>query len=261
MNPNIKNYLESHALALRNSFERIRRTHGDSDVKGGHNERIVSDFLREHSHADSIVQNAEVIDFNGERSGEMDILLCNKYQPFRSESPEIVIVEAVDLCVQVKAVLNDAELDRVFKNCQSLKKLTRTYRSDDFRDVMKEKSRAFVGQPPYFVIAFESELSWETLLKRFVEKKKSVAPENQPDLIAWLDKGLLLNLRDGEPFGVSRNEELATGTAFLEYRESTLIELMRWVHVLPPRIEFRKPPIEMYLGLMLSSAKGRIILD
>jgi len=251
--------MESQSRQLRESFERIRRTHHDRDVKGGKNEQIVAEFLRAHTAAKEIVTNADVLDAHGNQSGELDVIVCNEHQPFPGTHPEHVLVDGVDLCVQVKAVLTDGELDRIVKNCLSLKRLRRSFGTNDMLQSTMDAIPYIVDRVPYFVFAFDSKLSFHEIVKRLVEKIDCVPLHDQPDLIVCLGKGLVLNCRIGQPFGLTSTEGPVTGIAALEYGDATLREFLRWVHSLPPRIQRHKSPLSNYLGPITPQASFRAV--
>jgi len=78
----IDEYWNEQAKQLRSQFTRMRRAHVDSDVKGTGNEQIVAELIQDNLAHRTIVTNCSIIDAQGRRSGEIDIAICNEYQPF-----------------------------------------------------------------------------------------------------------------------------------------------------------------------------------
>ena len=114
----IDKYFRAAEASLRLEFEKRRSLLTDSDAKAGGNEKAVGEFLQKHVGSARIAFNKQVIDSHGMRSGEMDVCACNLDQLSLDEP--LIIAEGVDFVVQVKAVLTDAELLRIVKNCRSL---------------------------------------------------------------------------------------------------------------------------------------------
>lgn len=254
----IERYLASQARQLRESFDRIRSTHHDRDVKGGKNEQIVAEFLRAHTAGKTIVTNTDVLDAHGNQSGELDAVVCNEHQPFPGTHPEHVLVDGVDVCVQVKAVLTDEELDRSIKNCLTLKRLRRSFNQGDGISAAHDIVPYIVERVPYFVLAFDSKLAFDEIARRLASKIATISAHDQPDLIALLGRGLVLNCRTGQPFGLMSTADPITGIAALEYGEATLREFLRWVHTLSIRIDRRTSPLTNYFGPITPQSSFRV---
>jgi hypothetical protein len=104
----------------------------DSDVKGAGNEQIVAELIQNNMAHKAIVTNCSIIDARDRRSSEVDVAICNEYQPFLSRrQAEILLVEGVDAVVQVKARLDGREIKRIVRNCQSVKRLERSASKGD----------------------------------------------------------------------------------------------------------------------------------
>lgn len=254
MSTTLEKYMESQARQLRESFERIRRTHHDRDVKGTKNEYIVAEFIRAHTAGKEVVVNADVLDAHGKQSGELDVILCNEHQPFPGTHPEHVLVDGVDVCVQVKAILTDDELDRSIKNCLTLKQLRRSFHKNDMLLVARDAIEFVVDRVPYFVLAFDSQLAFDEIARRLAAKLQSIPLPDQPDLVAWLGKGLILNCRKGQPFSLASPAGPIQGIVAFKYGDATLREFLRWVHMLPPQIQRHKSPLGHYLGSITPQA-------
>lgn len=127
----IEEYFEQHGKELTARFARIRAAHQDSHVKGGANEAAVAELLRQHLADRRIVTNSSILDTRGELSNEVDVAVCNSYQPFlTAEGEQLLIVEGVDAAVQVKARLTATELERLVSNAASVKRLERSHQRD-----------------------------------------------------------------------------------------------------------------------------------
>jgi cellulose synthase/poly-beta-1,6-N-acetylglucosamine synthase-like glycosyltransferase len=118
--------LAGYGPRLQQEFQSIRRKLSDSDVKGSQNERALTEFLRQHVPSDFIANTAQMLDARDQQSDEIDIVVCNDYQVFREPANGLFIAEGVDFVVQVKAQHTTQELERIFKNSATVKRLERT---------------------------------------------------------------------------------------------------------------------------------------
>ena len=244
-------HLDQYSQRLKGDFERLRETHRDPDVKGGKNEKTVADFMTLHTRAAQVVTNAEIIDSTGRTSGEMDVVMCNHDQPFVGENPELLIVEGVDACIQVKASITDTELDRIVKNCVSLKSLIRKHSAGDHTFGMPESQPFNLDRVPYFVFAFTSALCPEEIALRLATKLNGVPPTDQPDAILWLGRCLIVNCRKAMPLGLANQEGPLDGIGVFECGDAALREFLRCVHELPARVQrFRSPLCHYFLPTM-----------
>lgn len=249
MNP-IQKYFESYQDVLLNSFNRIRSTHSDSSVKGGRNEQIICEFLEEHVENKFVARNVQIIDSLGNASDEIDVCVCNEYQPFNTSNSEILIGEGVDFTVQVKAILSNEELDRIIKNCASIKKIQRLFdKGDEFQGEIGDLNY-FINRIPYVVFAFDSKTSIETMYKNLTIKLKDIPLELQPDAIFVLGKGCIINFREGNGSTYTVNEKKLSGLSGFLLEEKTLLEFIRYITYIVPRIKRHSKTINIYLRNM-----------
>jgi hypothetical protein len=241
-------HLSRYAPRLLAEFHDIRARLSDSDVKGSQNERTVREFLTRHVPADFIASCAQILDSKDELSDEVDLAVCNEYQVFRDPEEGLLIAEGVDFVVQVKALLNSVELDRVFNNAASVKKLTRTSAKGDTVYWHSGRSRELRVRIPYLCFCFTSELMEETLLNKLIEKSPSGSAGELPDALFALDRGVTyLNHGNGDVLGLKDREgESMIGWAMYHTGERTLVEFLRYIFTFVPRVTRYQPPIVQY---------------
>ncbi|MDI1463374.1 hypothetical protein QEZ54_20545 [Catellatospora sp. KI3] len=186
---------ESKRLEL--AFSYLRNAASDSDVKGGGNEQMIAELLRKSFRGHHIVTNTQVIDSHDMQSAEIDVAVCNAYQPFEPDPHQpLLIVEGVDAVIQVKAKLDKREIERTFKNAASVKQLRRRFVDQDtVRVDALGDAEHFVMRVPYFCFAFSS-LEDRTVHDHIIEAAKDVPSELQPDAFFILDRCMFLNVRD-----------------------------------------------------------------
>lgn len=246
--------LDAATDVLLSRFVQIRQAFSDSDVKGGHNEKIVAEFVAEIT-GRRVEIGVEIFDLDDIRySDECDIALCNDGQP-RFLMP--LIAEGVDVVLQVKASLNKKEVESSFKNSASVKSLTRR-----FTNILslKYEGESF-ERIPYYVIAFEG-LTSSTILKH-VEAYALENPEDEPDIIFVLsankagdllvpEEGYVLANRrkatPGTPMITDDDGQAISGTwVCLPSGRRTLLEFARALHTLRTPL-FLQPPLAKYFS-------------
>jgi len=234
----IDEYLQRSGRILREEFDRIRSAHRDSDVKGAANERIVADVLAEAFHSRVVVTNSSVIDSDERRSNEIDVALCNDYQPFmtRHRRGELLLVEGVDAVIQVKAILTTRELARLVDNCRSVKSLKRTASHGEQVFAQMHDVPSFVERIPYFCFCFGSALSAPTVLQHLTEALADVPSEEQPDGVFVLDKFSLVNVRENKGSLKVVDENRGVLLVDLEPLSGLIFALYLTMRVMPRRI-------------------------
>jgi hypothetical protein len=232
----IEDYFASYEKDLLESFKRIRTVNSDSSVKGGANEKVISLFLKNHFPSNFNVTNVQVIDAKGNASDEIDVCVCNKYQPFQNNIGGLVIAEGVDFVVQVKAILTDSEIDRIIKNAKSLKNVIRTNSDGDQIYKGQDSVPHYIDRIPYFVIAFDSQLSFETVHDRIINKLSATDMTEQPDGIFILNKASYYNNRNFQKAGLITDGSPIKGWVGVETKDSTLLEFMRALNIIVPKI-------------------------
>jgi hypothetical protein len=242
----IEEYLNLQEKLIKENFEHIRRSYSDSDVKGGANEHIVIDFMRKYISCHFIANNSEVIDSYGNKSHEIDVCVCNRDQPVSQERGGILIAEGIDFVVQVKAKLTKAEINRVVKNCKSVKTLKRRKNQKDIFAAMDADIPYFVERIPYFVFAFSGGAKFETLCKNIYDSIADVDYVYQPDAFFVLNEGFIVNCRDGKGAGIERNGKIAEGLSAYSTKQN-LSDFMKYIHLIVPRFYRVIDPLLYYI--------------
>ena len=231
---NIDAYFAAAEANLWQEFQQRRLILTDSDAKGGANERAVGDFLQKHVGAARIALNKQVIDSHSMTSREMDVCVCNINQP--SVDIPLIFAEGVDFVVQVKAILTDAELPRIVKNCESLKRLERRFSIGDEIFARPEEIPFVVGRIPYFVLAFESTLSLHTLKERLLRLLEEELPVHWPDGLFVLDQGAIQHIQFADGSSMRTTE---TG-------DNTMVKFLQQIHSVAHNSRRLRSPLIYY---------------
>ena len=113
---------------LHASIEQIRRTIAHSGEIGSLVEQQFRSALADVLPEKVGISHGFVIDSDGLRSRQMDIILYDRLNApkiFASEGAQIFPVESTYACGEIKTLLNSAELKDSFKKCRSYKNLVR----------------------------------------------------------------------------------------------------------------------------------------
>jgi len=246
MNNHIEQYLLIQNKVLNTEFEKIKTLYGDSAVKGGNNEKVIAEFIKENYKCNFISTNVEIIDSFGNRTDEIDIAVNNNYQPFSAEKGQPLIAEGIDFVIQAKKTITTQEMDRIVRNARRLKALQRKHNKDDKFYMSIEDAKYFVTRIPYLVVAVDSQLTLETIAQKLKDSYEENKLEEQPDVIFVLDRGFIINFHEGKgTTWVLETGEKFVGFCAVESADKTLFELMRYIHSLP-KIEKMTHPIKNY---------------
>jgi hypothetical protein len=242
----IRDYFVSQQRRLKEDFDRIRASLSDSDVKGSANEQTIVEFLNKHISAHFITSNVQIIDSYGKSSDEVDVCVCNVDQPFGASPGQLVIVEGVDFVVQVKARLTSTELERIVRNAQRVKQLKRMAAENDSVHSNIDDVPYYVDRIPYFVLAYTSELTLEKTHEKLTALLSAVPLELQPDAIFVLDRGAILNMREGKGKAWKAGGKPIIGLCVAHSGEQTLFEFMYYMYLVVPRFYRVVNPLAHY---------------
>ena len=192
----LQDYWNEQGEILARRFRSIRRAHSDSDVKGGRNEVSLALLLAENVHPRRVLTNIELVDSDGVHSDEMDIAICNEWQPFASDS--LTSSSPRGSTAQSRSRLGSIRV-RWSAFLRTLLRPKRcaesTFRASRCRASMHDVPH-FVDRIPYICVAFESALSVDSLCAKLDELSQGSPPEMQPDAIVVVGKCVAMNVRE-----------------------------------------------------------------
>lgn len=245
----LQDYWKVQGEIVAKQFSAIRRAHKDADVKGGRNEASLASVLEKNLYPRRVLTNAELIDSEDVHSDEVDLVICNEWQPFNSDDARLLIAEGVDAVVQIKARLTSDELKRCFKNAASVKALRRKAEPGARVATNIHDAEHFVARIPYFCVAFDSALSVDSVHKKTLELAAVTPSELQPDGVIVIDKCVALNLRGNEgAFRVIPDEgQNLDPWGVLDADAGLSWSLLLWaIYITSTQPERRKHPLMFY---------------
>jgi hypothetical protein len=241
---------------LRVSLGESRAKFDQSGDRGEGNAKAFRDFLRAYLPPKYRIGQGEVIDHQGNRSRQTDVVVADEEQPFSvDESPQQLIIEGVAAAGEIKTTLTVPELRDSLEKAQRFKRLTailgkatmlvgRKVDSQPNSDVLR-----FSLKRPYFVFAYSGAISTATLVALAANGESSDEP-SPIDTVFVLEKGFALNFWNGigrfpcwtcdAPKGPG-----AGGGSVIP--STTLVGLVFWLHAVMPRFAIRSSPLVPYL--------------
>ncbi len=203
-------------------------------------EEIVRRFLADYLPSKWSVGSGFIVDSFGKKTAQMDIVVNDDLiiKPLSyAQDRGLYFAESVGIVVQVKSTLNKQTLRDAIKNLDTVKKLRRAHLKGAYR-IMGSSEEKVWDVIPTLLFAFQSDISLPTIAKSFCDLNKELEIEdtNQVDAVFILNKGVLLNIKEGETrFGVLKDDGSAIrGPVAIESREDTLFDFLLFnLKVLP----------------------------
>ena len=190
--------LQATETMLQASLEQARADQSSSTGKGNDVEESLREWLRKHLPRVHDVGSGEVIDSAGASSRQCDVVVTTPFHPFRETS--LFFVEGVAAAGEVKSVLTGAALSDALDKGRAFKRLeSRPPEGSEAMCRNREDFDRFVRCPPFFLVAFESQLRYETIKERLraFEQEQGLAVDGYLDGVFVLGKGVLINFGRG----------------------------------------------------------------
>jgi len=240
---------------MTSKLEELRKTFDQASDKGLSVEVVLRRFLREYLPRRFEVGTGEIVDAAGHRSAQTDIVIVNEDHPltFSDDTPGLFFIEGVSAVGEAKSILTSGELEKTIENSYLFKQLV----SDPGKGSMicsnPSDIERFYKCPPYFLLAFESQLKLTTVFEKvgsFLEQKGFGKSKINTvlDAIFILNQGCVINFGDG--MGVykmlnDQNEPVA-GWVWAN-SDKVLFNFMGWLSAVMPRIIRFSPILPCYL--------------
>jgi hypothetical protein len=193
-----ENLFAASGAKLKASLGEARAALKHSTLKGNLNEEAVAMWLQQWLPGSIDVCTGEVIDSDGGRSKQVDVLMFDHATTprfFSRGNINVVPIESVYAVLEVKTHLNKAEVENAFDNMKAIK----TLQKKAFHEGFEKKTRKLYGLQTHYwpvqflIFAYESD-SLETVLGH-VERLNAGQPIHQRiDMVCVLDKGLIMNV-------------------------------------------------------------------
>lgn len=247
--PDLTNMLITQETRLRLALEEARHTYAHATIKGNEVEQAFRDFLSDHLPAYWSVGTGEAVDLSGKRTRQLDVVVSNEDQPFRSpiHDASLFFIEGMAAAGEVKSNLTREELRRAASVGTSLKALRNTHQNGDIVQSNPSDRERFYECPPFFVIAFESSMSGESIIQQLselppVSADGSEVVLNPIDAVFILGSGAAINYGDGQgalQFVTKRDngEKFSLpGWVWEGQQQAVLVTFLTWLSATAPRV-------------------------
>ncbi len=242
-------YWQHYQSIINAKFNLIRSKYEHSGNKGTHGEIILREFIRECFSENLIVGHGEVIDSKNKRTGQVDCVIAERdITPFVVDpaAPNMFIVESVKCLGEVKFRLK--EIEKLVKQCCTLKELTPNPTKGDLRLTQKKDDERFYNRRPFFIFAYETDVSIETILSK-LNSQKDIELEKQIDAIFILNSGAIINFGTGKGELVFDKPDGSRATGFVNIcdQNDVLKYFIGWLTVSMPNTVRLSNPLIHYL--------------
>lgn len=112
--------------------------------------------------------------------------------------------------------------------------------------------KRFVDHRPYFIFAYESQLTIQTICNKLIEYyvANNTPVEEQIDAVFCLDRGEVLNMGDGEGLLKWRTDKVESISGIhvtKDHGDEVLLGLMFWLSIVIQRYSLPHSPLVHYL--------------
>ncbi len=224
-------------------LDEIRETHQHKGNKGANVEQIIRDFLKVYFPADNRIGHGEIIDSDGGVSTQLDAIITNEYHPLINDlsQPSLYFIEGVACAGEIKSILNSQDLDTILKNCLNYKNLNLNLSRSMMIHSNKSDTKRFIEKRPFFLFAFESQITLDTVSEKISNFNKENCPQiwQQIDAVFLLDRGSVVNFGDGKGTFQFRTLKGISLPGYhltpLENEPNLLFSFITWISAIIPR--------------------------
>ncbi len=237
---------------MQEALAEVRETFNHSGNKGTSTEDIFGRFVRQYLPRRLEIGNGEIIDTKGNRSGQVDIVIVNEDHPFTftPNRPGLFFIEGVLSVGEIKTTLTTQELKNTLKNSVYYKKLKITHGKGSMVYVNQSDLKRYYEHPPFFLFAYESQLSLDTIKKNIENymNENSLNHLNSIDAVFVLNKGWIINFGDGKgSFQFRTPEGRSIENWVVKDSNTVLFDLFSYLSVTMPKEVRFEPIITQYL--------------
>lgn len=189
--------LQDTAEELRLKFQKARTAVQHSGIVGQEGERIVAGFLRERLPSSIGVTTGEIIDIEGGRSKQTDVIVYDALRTpmiFSGEerNTNVVPAEGVLAVIEVKTHLRSGDIEGCLANCRSVKQRSRSaYFPQPIQSRQIAYGRDCDDLPIFYsVFADSSDNLYAGALNDF---QAEIPVQERIDMLCCLDRGVVVN--------------------------------------------------------------------
>ena len=235
-------------------LENARTRFSHAGDKGTVVEQSFRQFMKNYLPRRLGIGCGEIVDSHGGRSGQTDVVIVNEDHPFTftDDLPGLFFIEGVVGAAEIKSVLNSDHLEKAINCSRKFKELKYELgRGTEGKVSSPSDLKRYYGRPPFFLFAFESDLSLDSIhnrLKNEIDKDTGDVKKDLLDAVFIIGKGWLINFGDGtESFRFqTKNGDSLPGWQGKK-TASVLVPLLSWLSYVMPKMKRVVPVLHTYL--------------
>jgi hypothetical protein len=247
----LKDKIAAVEAQMRAKLDEIRATFAHPGDKGTSAENSFRAFLREYLPRRLALGHGEIVDLKGRRSKQTDVVIVSEDHPFTftPDFPGLFFVEGVCGAGEVKTSLTAAELQKALESSSEFKRMEAEPKGAMLYSNPSDKER-FYRRPPWFLVAFESQLSLDRIKEKAVQftAEKRLQATELLDAVFVLGRGWVINFGDGKGAFQYRTPDHVSVTGWLANKsDRVLFDLLAWLSIVMPRMIRFDPILPHYM--------------
>lgn len=196
---NLKEVFDEVSNQMKSDFVKAQKSLTHSGLKGDANEETVKKFLKQYLPKTINVTTGMLVDSEGNKSRQLDIIICDSAKTpifYQSGETRVIPVECAYAVIEVKAFLDKTELEKAYKNMQSVKALKKI--AYFARKGVIVTTKTLYGKEwdcwpiQHFIFAFDSP-GLDSVLNNLNAYQSTNEIHKRIDSICVLEKGVILN--------------------------------------------------------------------
>lgn len=236
----LKELIAAVETQARAKLDEVRAKLEHPGEKGAAVETLFRGLLLEYLPRRLEIGRGEIIDTKGRRSRQTDLVIVNEDHPltFTSDRPGLFFIEGVIAAGEVKTILTSSELDNALKSSVQFKQLEVYPARGTQAHTNPSDLERFYKRRPWFLIAFDSQLSLSGIKNNIDTYQKTHLIENNKllDGVFVLSRGWVINFGDGQGTFGYETPEGTNAQGFAEKdSDSVLFDLLAWLSCVIPR--------------------------
>jgi len=247
----LDNLLKQASQRLKLAFKEASERYKTPEDIAHYREDAVRNFLKEFLPPTFMLGKGEIIDSKGNRSSQVDVIICNQYHPLTisSSGRGLFFAEGVVCVIEIKSDLsNKEEIERAVRQVESIKKLERKPTKGDLM-FGSEYDQERIKRIPSLIFTYQSpSLSTLKLNIKESHEKLKIPIEETLDAVISLEKGIIYNIKsERDKLMITVAGERKLGLVGIEHKEETLRSFLLYLsHIIPVEVRFT-PIIRLYL--------------
>ncbi len=196
---NLNEIFEEVSSQMKSDFVKAQRSLSHAGLKGEANEETVREFLKQYLPKTLDITTGMLVDSEGNQSRQLDIIISDSAKTpilFQSGDTRVIPVECAYAVIEVKAFLDKTELEKSYKNMQSIKSLIKKAYFNQKGAIIHTNTlygKEWDHWPiQHFVFAYDSP-SLDSVLGNFNSLQNSNEIHKRIDAICVLEKGVIMN--------------------------------------------------------------------